>query len=60
MGWWYQLLRKGRCGVKQVGSNRDVVYRHINLERQIRHANEDIKGVMTCSGLEDGREIYDL
>lgn len=32
----------------------------IKLERQIRHANEDIKAVITCSGLEYGREIYDL
>lgn len=52
-------MRKGRCGVKQVG-NQDLVYRHIKLERQIRHANEDIKEVITCSGLEYGREIYDL
>ena len=37
-----------------------IVFRHIHLERQITHVNEDIKEAIVYPGLEYGREMYDL
>lgn len=37
-----------------------IVFRHIHLERQMTHVNEDIKEAMVYPRLEYGREMYDL
>lgn len=59
-GGYCPLLRKRRQEVKQVGMHQDLTFRCIKLEKEIIHANEDIKEAVISLGLEYEKEIYDL